>query len=79
VVALVDRFNLSMHPDARAACENAQAALEAAEANALVEEDRRVVMAHVSRQKDPGALPPVFVDMLAHVLPADIAERVIAR
>jgi hypothetical protein len=78
VVKLVDRFHLSIHPDARAACENAQAALDAAEANALVEGDRRTVMAHVSRQKDPGDLPPVFIDMLAHVLPADIAERVIS-
>lgn len=77
VIGMVIEYGLKIHPDARAACEHAQDALDAAAADALVEEDRRVVMAHVSRQKDPGALPPVFVDMLAHVLPAEIAERVI--
>jgi hypothetical protein len=77
IVTFADRHNLTIHPDARAACEGAQAALEAADARALVEGDRRTVMAHVSRQKDPGALPPVFLSMLADVLPADIAERVI--
>jgi hypothetical protein len=79
VIEFVTQWNLSIHPDARAACDKAQAALDAADAAALVEDDRRVVMAHVSRQKDPGALPPVFVDMLAAVLPADVAEKVIAR
>ena len=79
VLKLADRFGLKVHPDARAACDAAQAALEAAEADALAAEDVKVVMAHVSRQKDPAALPPVFLDMLAHVLPADIAERVIVR
>lgn len=79
VIGFATQWNLSIHPDATAACEHAQAALEAAHANALVEEDRRVVMAHVSRQKDPGALPPVFLEMLSDVLPADIAEKVIAR
>ena len=78
IVAFATEWKLTMHPDARAACENAQAALDAAEAAALVEGDRRVVMAHVSRQKDPAALPPVFVDMLAAVLPTDVAERVIS-
>jgi hypothetical protein len=77
VLALVDRFALTIHPDARAACDNAQAALAAAHADALAAEDRKTVMAHVSRQKDPTTLPAVFIDMLAHVLPADVAEKVI--
>ena len=79
IIDFAAKFNLVMHPDARAACEGAQAALEAAEADSLREEDRRVVMAHVSRQKDPGALPPVFLDMLSEILPADIAQKVITR
>jgi hypothetical protein len=77
VVKLVDRFGLKIHPDARAACEHAQEALEASEAAALAAEDLKTVMAHVSRQKDPQALPPVFLDLLAHVLPPDVAEKVI--
>jgi hypothetical protein len=79
VLTLADRFSLKVHPDARAACEHAQAALESAEAAALAAEDVKVVMAHVSRQKDPAALPVVFVDMLAAVLPADVAQKVIVR
>lgn len=79
VLTLADRFSLKVHPDAQAACEHAQAALEASDAAALAAEDVKVIMAHVSRQKDPAALPTVFIDMLAAVLPADVAERVISR
>ena len=78
VVLFATRLGLSISPDAKAACTHAQEALDAAAADALVEEDRRTVMTYVSRQKDPGELPPVFVDMLAHILPADIAEKVIS-
>lgn len=79
VLAFVAQFNLDIHPDAQYACEHAQDILKARDAAALALEDVKVVMQHVSRQKDPMALPPVFLDMLAHVLPADIAERVIVR
>ena len=79
VLALVDHFDLTIHPDARAACDNAQKALEAANAAHLAAEDRKTIMAHVSRQKDPTTLPLVFIDMLETILPADVAEKVIAR
>jgi hypothetical protein len=79
VIALATQFGLKIHPDARAACSHAQEALEARDPAALAAEDVKTVMAHVSRQQDPTALPPVFLDMLAHVLPTDIAERVISR
>ena len=78
VLMLAIEYGLSIHPDARAAMHRAEEALAAAEADQLREEDRRVVMAHVSRQKDPGDLPPVFLAMLADVLPTDVAERVMA-
>ena len=68
VLALVAQFKLSVHPDAQAACEGAKAALEATQAAALAQEDISVVLAHVSRQRDPGALPDVFIQLLEEVL-----------
>jgi len=77
VLALVEAFSLKIHPDARAACDNAVKALEAKEASALVAQEVGTILAHVSGQKDPGALPLAFIDMLRNVLPTEIAERVI--
>jgi hypothetical protein len=76
LVAFVDRFGLKIHPDARAACDKAQEALEAKHAAGLVAQEVGTILAHVSGQKDPGALPPAFLEMLAAVLPADVAEKV---
>jgi hypothetical protein len=76
VLPFAARLGLNVHPDVVAVIENARAALEARKAADLLEEDRRTVLSHVSRQKDPGELPDVFVDMLAQVLPD--AQRVIS-
>jgi hypothetical protein len=78
VLLLAVEFGLKVHPDARAALNQAEQVMASAEAGALAEGDRKVVLAHVSRQKDPGALPEVFVDMLAQILPADVAQKVIS-
>lgn len=77
VLDLVSRFGLKIHPDARAACEGAVKALEAQEAAGLAAAEIGTILAHVSGQKDPGALPPAFLDLLRNVLPTEIAERVI--
>jgi hypothetical protein len=77
VLVMAVEYGLSVSPEARAALNRSEETLAAAHADALVEEDRRTVMAHISRQKDPEALPEVFVDMLAAILPADVAEKVI--
>jgi hypothetical protein len=68
VVTLASDFGLKVHPDARAACEKAQEALDAADAAALDAQDRQTLLAHVSRLQSPEALPGAFLDLLEGVL-----------
>jgi hypothetical protein len=63
VLALADRFSLKVHPDARAACDQAAQALKARESDALVAADVATVINHVSSAKSPEDLPEVFVQM----------------
>lgn len=79
VIKLADAYKLNMSPDARLACENAEAVILSKRANELAHEELRTLMAHVSRQADPTSLPPAFLQMLEAILPTDIAERVIVK
>lgn len=63
VLALAAQFSLKVHPDARAACDQAAQALKAREVDALVAQDVATVLNHVSSAKSPEDLPEVFVQM----------------
>ena len=68
VLSFAERFGLNVHPDAVAAIEDAQAALNAKAADDLVAADIATVMSVVSSTGKPEDLPAVFLDMLQGVL-----------
>jgi hypothetical protein len=68
VLAFATKWNLTIHPDAQAACELAQKRVEAEAAAAASAEDFNALMVHVSRAKDPNELPAAFLDLLEGVL-----------
>jgi hypothetical protein len=75
VIRLAERFNLTMSPEARKACETGAADRQAA---GLAAGDAQAIVAHVSRAKDPTTLPEVFEEMLAPVLARYGAERALS-
>src|SRR5215469_12579642 len=68
VLAFATRFGLVVAPEARAACEAAQAVLVAQDASALAQADLDTVMNAVSRCGSPEDLPASFVMMLNEIL-----------
>ena len=68
VLTLAEQFKLKVHPDARAACEGAVKTLEVLKAAAVVAEDRKTLLNHVSRLQSPEQLPAAFLDLLEGVL-----------
>jgi hypothetical protein len=75
VIRLAERFNLTMSPEARKACETGAADRQAA---GLAAGDAQAIVAHVSRAKDPTTLPEAFEDMLAPVLARYGAEKALS-
>jgi len=69
VLDFADRFNLNVHPDAQAACETAQKALDASVTDAGTTAGLEALMEHVSRIRRPEDLPEVFETMLRQAYP----------
>jgi hypothetical protein len=75
VIRLAAKFNLTMSPEARQACETGATDRQAAD---LAAGDAQAIVAHVSRAKDPTTLPDAFEDMLAPILASYGAERALS-
>jgi hypothetical protein len=69
VDVLATQFGWKVHPDARAACMAAKAALESHKADELTADGVRTVLARVSRLRRPEDLPEVFLGMLRDAYP----------
>ena len=63
VLTFAARFNLNVHPNVVAACDQAAKALKSQEADKLVAQDVATVMNRVSSAARPEDLPEVFVQM----------------